>query len=82
MAICDVSGRSCYAFEQGQTASFFYEFQLLRDIETPVGGVEILNEKNTIVHGKNTLEYGSHVPASVSAAPLRIPQIFRWSYCW
>jgi len=75
VAICDSEGRPCRAFEQGQTASFFYEFELLRDIETPVGGVEILNEKSAIVHGKNTLEYGSDVPLSVSAgARLRFRQ--------
>jgi lipopolysaccharide transport system ATP-binding protein len=75
VAICDFAGRPCRAFEQGQTASFFYEFELLRDIETPVGGMEILNEKNMIVHGKNTLEYGSDVPLGVSAgARLRFRQ--------
>ena len=67
VAICDADGLPCGAFEQGQTASFFYEFELLRDIETAVAGVEILNEKNVIVHGKNTLEYGSDVPLSVNA---------------
>ena len=75
VAICDANGQPCRAFEQGQTASFFYEFEVLRDIETPVGGVEILNEKNAIVHGKNTLEYGSDVPSSVTAgARLRFRQ--------
>ena len=67
MALCDSHGRSCRAFEQGQTASFFYEFELLHDMDAPVGGVEILNEKAAIVHGKNTLEYGSDVPLGVNA---------------
>jgi hypothetical protein len=53
-------------FEQGQTASFFYEFELSRDIDVPVAGLEILNEKGVIVHGKNTLEYGSEVPLSAA----------------
>ncbi len=75
VAICDSDGRPCRAFEQGQTATFCYEFELLRDIEAPVGGVEILNEKSAIVHGKNTLEYGSDVPLSVGAgARLRFRQ--------
>ncbi len=75
VAICDDAGRPCRAFEQGQTASFFYEFELLRDIEVPIGGVEILNDKNLIVHGKNTLEYGSEVPSRASAgARLRFRQ--------
>ena len=67
VAICDVHGAPCQLFEQGQIACFFYEFELLRDIDVPVGGLEILNEKNVIVHGKNTLEYGSDVPSIVAA---------------
>jgi hypothetical protein len=75
VAICNADGRTCRAFEQGQTASFFYEFELLRDIEVPIGGLEILNDKSMIVHGKNTLEYGSDVPLRVSAgARLRFRQ--------
>jgi len=75
VAICDADGRPCRVFEQGQTASFFYEFELLRDIEVPSAGLEILNEKNIIVHGKNTLEYGSDVPLGVGAgARLRFRQ--------
>ena len=74
-AICDAGGRACFVFEQGQAASFFYEFELLRDIEAPIGGLEILNDKSVIVHGKNTLEYGSEVPARVGAgARLRLRQ--------
>jgi len=66
VAICDADGRPCRVFEQGQTASFFYEFELSRDIDVPVAGLEILNEKGVIVHGKNTLEYGSEVPLSAA----------------
>ena len=51
--------------KQGQTASFFFEFELLKDIEVPIGGLEILNDRGTIVHGKNTLEYGVSVPSRV-----------------
>jgi lipopolysaccharide transport system ATP-binding protein len=66
-AICDAGGRACRVFEQGQSASFFYEFELLHDIEALIGGLEILNDKSVIVHGKNTLEYGSEVPLRVEA---------------
>lgn len=57
VALCDVSGQPCRAFHQGDTASFFYEFEVLRDIEVAVGGMEIFNEKGIHVHGKNTLQY-------------------------
>jgi lipopolysaccharide transport system ATP-binding protein len=65
VALCDRAGRPCQAFEQGEIASFFYEFELFADIEVPSGGVEILNDKGIIVHGKTTLEHGSEVPRDV-----------------
>ena len=38
LALCDGAGRPRRVFEQGETASFFYEFELLADIEVPTGG--------------------------------------------
>jgi lipopolysaccharide transport system ATP-binding protein len=67
VALCDSYGQPCHVFEQGETASFFYEFELLQAIDVPIGGVVLQNEKGVIVHGKNTLQYGSAVPS-------RIPQ--------
>jgi lipopolysaccharide transport system ATP-binding protein len=61
-ALCDGRGQACHVFEQGERATFFYEFELLRDVEVPTGGVEIINERGVIVHGKSTLEYGTEVP--------------------
>jgi len=65
IAICDISGRACFSFQQGETARFYYEFELLRDIEVPVGGIVLQNQKGLNVHGKSTLEYGSEVPQNV-----------------
>ncbi len=65
VALCDSAGQPCRVFSQGETARVFYEFELLSDIEVPTGGVEVVNEKGTIVHGKTTLEYGSAVPREV-----------------
>ncbi|MGO9526791.1 MAG: ABC transporter ATP-binding protein [Verrucomicrobiia bacterium] len=67
LAVCDAQGRPCQAFEQGQRASFFYEFELLQDIDVPIGGLTIQSDKGMIVHGKSTLEYGTDVPLSVAA---------------
>lgn len=64
-ALCDSSGRGCLVFQQGETASFFFEFETMNDIEVPIGGAEIVNEKGLIVHGKNSLLYGSEVPSFV-----------------
>lgn len=65
VSLCDDSGRSCQVFQQGATASFFYEFEVLQDIEVPLGGVVLQNDHGVIVHGKGTLEYGSQVPMFV-----------------
>jgi hypothetical protein len=32
------------------------------DIESPIGGVEILNERNIVVHGKNSLQHEVPIP--------------------
>lgn len=75
VAICDSQGKPCHVFQQAETASFFYEFEILQDIEVPSGGVEIQNDKGVLVHGKSTLEYGSDVPMRVvSGSRLRFRQ--------
>src|SRR5262249_18205955 len=65
VALCNSDGQPRDVFEQGDTARFFCEFEILRDIEVPSGGVEIQNDKGIVVHGKSTLEYGSDVPVRV-----------------
>ena len=66
VALCNESGQPNYVFEQGQIACFYYEFELLHNIEVPIGGVQINSEKGIVVHGKTTLEYGTEVPVSLS----------------
>jgi lipopolysaccharide transport system ATP-binding protein len=65
--LCDQSGRPTHAFEQGQRASFYFEFDLSHDIEVPIGGVVIQNDKGITVHGKSSLEYDSGVPKFIGA---------------
>ncbi|MCP5196314.1 MAG: ABC transporter ATP-binding protein [Gammaproteobacteria bacterium] len=62
VALCNEQLQPCYSFEQGEKAIFFYEFEILHDLEVPIGGVVIQNDKGIIVHGKSTYEYGSDVP--------------------
>lgn len=66
VALCNSKGEPCRVFQQGEQASFYYEFEILHDIEVPIGGLVIYNDKNVIVHGKSTLEYGSEVPSCVT----------------
>ncbi len=59
IALCDESGAAIAGCSRwGRTAVFFFEFTLDEDIEAPIGGVEILNERNIVVHGKNSLQHG------------------------
>ena len=66
VALCDEEGRPSQTFAQGRTATFFYEFELLRDMEVPIGGMNIYNSRAVLVHGRNTLQYDCQVPLSVA----------------
>jgi len=57
-AICDAEGYPTNIFCQGQPAHFFYEFELLGEIEVPSGGLEFHDATGQVIHGKNTLQYG------------------------
>ncbi|MGD1276231.1 MAG: ATP-binding cassette domain-containing protein [Tepidisphaeraceae bacterium] len=65
--LCNAAGEPAQVFQQSETAVFYTEFELLRDIEVPIGGVVITNDKGATVHGKSTLEYGSYVPRLIKA---------------
>jgi lipopolysaccharide transport system ATP-binding protein len=67
VAVTDQYGRPSTTFQQGETAFFYYEFEVQRDIEVPAGGIQIQNDHGLIVHGKTTLEYGTEVPVGVKA---------------
>lgn len=75
IALCNEQGQSCRVFQQGERARFFYEFEFTQDIEVPVSGTVLHNDKGILVHGKSTLEYGSEVPRYVpSGSRLRVQQ--------
>lgn len=63
--LCNEQGRACQSFQVGENAYFFYEFELLQDIEVPIGGVDITNAINILVHGKNSLHYQLEAPPVV-----------------
>ncbi len=63
--ITDEDEQPCRVFEQGQRAVFWYEFELLRDVDVPSAGVVIHSDNGTIVHGKSTLESGTDAPVGV-----------------
>jgi len=57
IALCDEAGDPCRVFQHGQRAYFYYEFEALRDLPVPIGGITISNDKNILVHGKTTLHH-------------------------
>lgn len=61
----NIDNQACKIFKQGDILVIKYEFECLENIDVPLGGVLITNNKGVIVHGKGTLEYGSDVPLSV-----------------
>jgi lipopolysaccharide transport system ATP-binding protein len=71
VALADRDGAPCRVFEQGEQASFWYEFEILHDLQVPTAGAEIVNDKGLIVHGKSTIERGTEVPD-------RLPRGSRW----
>ncbi len=74
-AITNVAGKAARVFEQGETAVFFHEFELLRDIEVPVAGITITSDQGICVHGRNTLQLDTGVPLRAAAgAKLRFRQ--------
>ncbi len=67
VAICDSAGHACRAFEQGETVSVFCRYAVCHDIEVPVAGVELVNDKRSIVFGKNTLQFDCPHPTATPA---------------
>jgi lipopolysaccharide transport system ATP-binding protein len=61
-SICNSQGLPQASFSQGETAYFFYEFRALEDLEVPLGGIVLQNERGILVHGKGSLEYGNDTP--------------------
>jgi hypothetical protein len=65
IALCSSGGQPCRVFEIGDEAVFYYEFEVLRDIDVPIGGVVITNVMNINVYGKNTAQYLLEAPPKV-----------------
>jgi lipopolysaccharide transport system ATP-binding protein len=63
VALCDQQGMRCSVFEQGQRARFFYEIELLHDIEVGSGGVSIQDRTGQLVHVKHALQHPGIEPA-------------------
>jgi homopolymeric O-antigen transport system ATP-binding protein len=74
VAVCDSEGRPLLTFTEGETACFFSEFEVLTDLMGPVGGFSIYNRKAVLVHGKNTLQYGTDALRYAAGSPSSAPR--------
>lgn len=62
VALCDAAGQPARLFHMGDTVEFFVEYRVLDDIDVPIGGITIVNERGILVHGKNSMQYGIRAP--------------------
>lgn len=65
VALCNVAGQPSNNFRQGDTAVFYFEFELNDNIGVPICGIIIKNERGVIVHGKNSWQYEGGAPHSL-----------------
>ncbi len=66
LAICDATGAATPHFQQGETMSVFYEFEILQDMEFCIGCITIRDKTTQPVHSKLTLQDGLRAPARVT----------------
>ncbi len=67
IAVCNEAGQPCTSFEVEETAYFYYEFEALQDLDVPLGGVEIINSTNIVLHSKSSMHYLLQAPPIVKA---------------
>lgn len=78
VGIFDKDGFPRNLFEQGEEVYFYSEIALRKDIQKPLSGVEIINHKGIIVHGKDMLQTGTILPDTVNAGTvLRFLQVMK-----
>lgn len=66
IGIFDQQGKAKRVFRQGETAYLYYEFEAKEDLNTPSCGFLLYDNRNTIVHGKETSQYeNTEIPRSV-----------------
>jgi lipopolysaccharide transport system ATP-binding protein len=72
VGLCNADGHGTQIFEQYEQAQIFYEFELLHDIDVPIGGFNIENLRSVHVHGKNTMQYDQEPVLAVASRGMRI----------
>jgi ABC-type polysaccharide/polyol phosphate transport system ATPase subunit len=57
-------GMAARVFQQGEDAYFYFKFEVLEDIATPIIGVMMYDQRNTIIYGKNSAQTYAWVPSA------------------
>lgn len=65
VALCNGHGQPITTFEIGEMAYFYYELEILKDIEVPLAGIEIINDINIMLYAKNAMNYMAKMPHRV-----------------
>lgn len=64
--ILDSQSEPCNIFRQGDKAVFHYEFEVKEFIEIPICGIVIKNDRDVIVHGKNTWQTCKKIVSNIA----------------
>lgn len=74
----DENGYAKNNFEQGETCYLYYEIAIRADIDLPLAGIVLTNQKGIIVHGKDHLQIDAKLPDGVKAGTcLRCLQVVK-----
>lgn len=65
VALCNGHGQLSNTFEVGEIAYFYFELEILKDIEVPLVGLEIINDINMVLYSKQSLNFMSKMPQRV-----------------
>lgn len=66
VGLFDSKGNTSRVFEQGDYAYFYYELLLKDNINVPIVGNTIYNQRNIIVYGKNSMQTYCQLPNKVN----------------
>jgi Wzt C-terminal domain len=72
--LCDEDGRARDTFEIGERVVFHAEYGFDVDVDAPIFGVTIVNERNVIVHGRNSLQHDVPIVAVRAGDRVRVRQ--------
>ncbi|TYL85913.1 ABC transporter ATP-binding protein [Bradyrhizobium cytisi] len=61
--IADREGKARRVFQQGEWLRIYIEFLVDQPVEVPLVGVQLINAKSVLVHGRNSLQFEAPPPA-------------------